>query len=554
MSLKFNKMPQGKIKDFIKNKLKTDNKLQRKSQKNKKSNINDSENVKSVVNDESVEKTKLEYENKVIDNEYNGTDDINNVTKDEDTKEVEEEKVPVDAQFVIDVSPSKLTATLTISEPLNGGRYITTTEVNEELSKLKIVYGIDNNAIEYAIVSRMVGSIDIAFGVSHIDGDNARIIDHFDKVKSKKPLEKADGTIDFKCLDFIDIVNEGDVISELVPHTEGTKGTDIFGKTINCKAGKPLKLSAGSNTYITEDGLLLIAEVTGYIHYKGKSFSVEDILTIKEDVNNTTGNIEFNGNVVIGGDVCEGYTVRADGDVLIKGSVIGSSIYSKKNVVVEKGINGSYKGNIHVDGDLTSKFIENCNVVCRGNIYCENILNSTVVCNNGIDVTSGRGVIVGGNISSSGEIKCKCVGSSGGTSTNITIGMTLEVLNQKNELVLELQQLKEQLVQIEQNIMYINGKLECSTINEEINNLLIKLKKEKPVNLLMQRHIQRQLVAIYEELSNNKECKFTADIAYYHTDITLSETNYYLEKDYINVKVFLDDEGNPTIEKTLKEF
>jgi len=465
---------------------------------------------------------------------------------------LEIEKEPTNSEFTIDVSSSKMTATLVVSEPLNGGTYIEVEDVKQALISMNITYGIDEQLLESTILGKTVGSVDIAIGTNPINGENGKIIDKFDRVKTKKPLEKANGTIDFKSLDLIDIVEEGSVISELVPHTTGSPGFNIFGKEIQPKSGKPAKLNSGKNTYITDDELFLMSKISGNVYYKGNVFNIEDILNIKSDVDNSTGNIYFNGNVIINGDVLEGFTVKADGDILIKGSIIGGSIYGKKNIIIEKGINGSFRAVLQAEGDITSRFIENTNVVSKGDIFAECILNSTIVCNGHIDVTSGKGVIIGGEVSSYKGINCKVLGSSGGAYTNVSIGITLELTKKKKSLSLELKQLKEQNIQIEQNITYITSKVSKDNVPEPVKELLLKLKKEKPVNLLMQRHIQKQLSELYEEFFSNKKSTITADIAYYQTNITIAETSYFCDEDYVNVSAYVDDDGNPMILRTLK--
>lgn len=597
MAFKFNNKPkmENGIKNFIHNKKDVSKKNKLFSSK-KKNNKNDSTHI---LDDEKKSKTiEVDVKNNELDkdiinskkteltqNVEKSTDKLKDILDTKDTNKLEEQEQtderiiekeikkiekpkeigkkfvektipeePVNAEFSIEVSSSKMTATLTMTEALNGGDFVLLENVYSKLKMLGIVYGVDKKAIERAIVSKMVGSVDIAFGTEAVDGENAKIINHYDKIKSKKPLEKANGTIDFKCLDFIDVLNEGDIISELIPATEGQNGKNVLGRNIPCKKGKVAKLTAGKNTFVTEDGLLLIAKATGHITYKQNTFFVEDILTIKSDIDNKTGNIEFNGNVIIDGDVCEGYSVTADGNILIKGSVVSSYIHCKGNIVVEKGINGGFKGNLQIGGNITSRFIENCNVVCKGDIFTECILNCSIICDGLIEATSGKGVIAGGYLSSNKEVKCKVLGSSGGTVTNVNIGMTLDILNKKKELTLELDQLKEQIIKIEQNIAYINSKLENREIPAEIKALLLRLKKEKPVNLLTQRHLQKQLAVIYDELASNRECSFNAEKVYYHSSITMANTQYICEKDYINVSAYINDEGEPVIEKKLKEF
>lgn len=99
---------------------------------------------------------------------------------------------------------------------------------------------------------------------------------------------------------------------------------------IKGKDGKPPHIPAGKNTVLSEDKTKLLADIDGEVVYEGNKFNVKNLLTINHDVDNSIGNIDFTGDILIKGDVREGYSVKAEGDVTIFGTVEGATGYCRR--------------------------------------------------------------------------------------------------------------------------------------------------------------------------------------------------------------------------------
>lgn len=82
------------------------------------------------------------------------------------------------------------------------------------------------------------------------------------------------------------------------------------------------------------------------------SLAIESVYEIKEDVSLKTGNIDFNGTVIIRGDVPTGFSIKASGDILIDGLVEAAHIEAKGSVTIVKGIVGSRTGGIIAGGKM----------------------------------------------------------------------------------------------------------------------------------------------------------------------------------------------------------
>src|SRR5690554_1006111 len=72
----------------------------------------------------------------------------------------------------------------------------------------------------------------IAEGKKPIDGKNGKIKYHFDFEKPLLPKINPDGTVDYKDLDAINVVKNGDIIAEIIPPIDGEDGIKVNGEPI----------------------------------------------------------------------------------------------------------------------------------------------------------------------------------------------------------------------------------------------------------------------------------------------------------------------------------
>jgi len=57
-----------------------------------------------------------------------------------------------------------------------------------------------------------------------------------------------------------------------------------------------------------------------------------------------TGNIFFNGNVVVCGTVLDGFEIKADGDIIVSKIVESATLTAGRDVIVKGGVLGRGKG------------------------------------------------------------------------------------------------------------------------------------------------------------------------------------------------------------------
>jgi uncharacterized protein (DUF342 family) len=340
---------------------------------------------------------------------------------------------PVDEKCTVDVMSDKMTAILRMFPPSTGGLPTSKAKILDMMNASRITTGIDTKAIEDALADRQYCTdIVVARGKKVTAGRDASIVYHFDTDNSMRPELKEDGTVDFFKLNMLHHCTKGQVLAEIIPEQKGDDGVDVYGNITPAREVKRATFAHGRNLEISEDGLQLISMVDGHASLVEGSVFVADVYSV-ENVDTSTGNIEYHGNVEVKGNVCENFSVKTDGNVFVKGVVEGAVIEAGGNIVIARGMYGQNKGRLKAGGNIIAKFLSAADVEADGFVEAEQILNSKVVAT-AVHAEAGKGLINGGKIVAKSAVSVKNAGSPMGTSTILEVGTDSDAKKRLMEL------------------------------------------------------------------------------------------------------------------------
>lgn len=358
--------------------------------------------------------------------------------------EPQEEK-KIDSECIVAVSKDAMKAFITLTKPI-GGADITEKAIYEALKLNNVVFNIKETEIKEAVENKIYDrEIIVAEGLEPLNGKDAVLNYHFDiSTERSINIDKA-GKIDYHELSLIKNVNAGDVLVTLTPNTQGTNGKNILGQEVPGKDGKKLALPRGRNVEVGADGLHLVASINGEVKLLDGKVNVFSVYEVKHNVDNSTGNIRFNGKVVVMGNVLTGFVIEAEGDVEVYGVVEGALIRSNGNIILHRGIQGMNRGELYCEGDLIAKFIENSKIEVRGNINSDAIMHSQVICGKKLEASGRKGLLVGGTFKVGEEIKAKVIGSPMATITELEVGVNPDMRKKYEDIKNELKQITDNL-------------------------------------------------------------------------------------------------------------
>ena len=439
-------------------------------------------------------------------------------------EEVESEPEGLDALPWFFISSDKLYAWMMLFPPTGNGQELSRDMIYQALLDQGILFGVNGRMADRLAHDnqRYFNLFLIARGKPAFDGKNGNIVDYFPRVVERILTVDEYDQVDYASLNLIHNVKEGQEICRLIRPTEGEPGRTVLDQEIPAKSGKSVTLPKGRNTEISEDGDALVALADGHVEFTGRSFQVKPVLDVPGNVDFSTGNIKFLGDVNIKGDVLTGFTVRAMGSIWVGGVIeAGSSVEAGGDLTVVKGILGDGTTIVRAQRCVFSKYIENATIYARENLQTDAIINGGIYCDGEVVVRSGRGVIMGGRTWAAKKVSATTVGSKSERRTSIVLG-GLPCTS------FELEQVRRELKELEIE----HERLECQLDSAAKASLLSKIRMKLSAAELRLQQLEENLQDVKEELDGKEdEGRLECGVAYAGTEVRFGKEMVRLQRE-----------------------
>lgn len=416
----------------------------------------------------------------------------------------------ISEQYALNVSNDFMSATMRFYPPSETGKRLTFDEVINDLRHRNILYGIQMQVLQNHFMSEgcYCTDLEVAKGREPRHGVDDKIKYFFNTNIHAQPDQREDGTVDYYNLNMINHCTKGDVLAQIIRGANGEYGTNIQGRQIAPREVKHAVLRHGKNIQLSEDGLSITSMVDGHVMLVDEDVFVSDVYEV-ENVDTSTGNIEYTGSVQINGNVTNGFTVEASGNVVINGIVEGAHIIAGGNIIIARGMNGMTRGTLKAGGNVIAKFIENATVEAEGYINTESILHSKVSAGTEIEVTGKKGFITGGRVQAGSQITVKTLGAVMGASTIVEVGVDPKVKTEFAQCQREVAELV-RLIKTEQPV--IAGFAEKRAKGARITPDQFQYVKEVAVRLEQQKKELEEKNARMQELRQHFELQSQARV------------------------------------------
>lgn len=361
-------------------------------------------------------------------------------------------------QLILDVSENAMTAYVCLPSFEVTGEY--SAEDVIDIIKLKgVKLGILEDNISDAIKKREFGElILVAEGKEPIPGRDGYYEFLFNTSPDGKPKRLPDGSVDYYNINLIEGVSEGQELARYIPKLNGSGGYNIGGKILMPPPMRELPPLRGRGFEISEDGLSYKALYDGKVVLDMGRLDVKSIYMVTSDVDLSTGNINFKGDLDIMGDIKSGMEVKATGNITVGGLVEDAIIEAGKNVLVRRGFIGAGKGKIKAGGNVMAQFYENCDVHADGNINGDYAINCELTAETDIVIKGRNGSIVGGRYKAGRLIRAKEIGSPIAAKTIIAVGIDDMTIINKKKIEEDIIEAEEKIEKIEQALALMDGK------------------------------------------------------------------------------------------------
>lgn len=448
-----------------------------------------------------------------------------------------------DESVSVALAPEAMNAMARFYPPSTGGRMLTREDILHQLGRQGIKFGIIDTVIEEFLNNReYCKSYVLAQAELPKEGRDAVIEYHFNTDLTRKPKMNDDGSVDFHQLDTVSHVEKDMELATLTPAVQGKPGTDVLGRPINPKKVNIKFLRQVKNTHLSPDGLRLICDVSGHVMFVEGQIFVSDTYKVPANVDASTGDIVYNGNVEVAGNVNTGYKIEATGDIIVNGVVEGAELYAGSQIILKRGIQGMSKGVLKAGSNIISKFIESATVTAAGFVQTESIMHSVVNAGAEITVKGRKGFITGGSIRSGKYIDAKTAGSVMGTNTNIEVGVNMNLTEEKKKLESERAELMAQTDKAEKIILFISKKIkEREQLPPDKLEQFKTLSSQKKIMENRIAEIENRIIQIDDELDNSVGGYILIDdIIYPGCKVTVSNVSTFIRTETKHCRLVRD--------------
>lgn len=274
--------------------------------------------------------------------------------------------------------------------------------------------------------------------------------------------------------------------------------------------------------------------------------SVTDMFTV-DNVGVNSGNINFNGSVIVKQNVEAGYIIESGGNVQINGNVERSKIKSTGDIFVKGGIIGYYLDGIEAGNNLICKFAENSVINTSGNISVgEELLNCKILCGGRVAAEGKKGQIIGGETVAAEGIDVLSLGSNSEIKTFVEVGNNPLLVKEIERKEKEVAELRHKLLEIERTVTYLEdiknyAEYKFTPENEE------RLKTLEKMKFSMSYYVTEAELSLaqyrIEEGTNKDAVVRVRNVCYPGVVIQIRDRKYKVTEKMTNVIFYFDDDS-----------
>lgn len=459
-----------------------------------------------------------------------------------------------DASVSVTISNDQMSAEMTIESPYAGS-----VPTYEELLALLRQKGVNRGISKKRIKNLLFQASDahsgiqftdiVAIGLPAKDGKPSRLKSLFPNALDRilQPQEAGNNKVNMRNLGDILCVQAKIAVAERKPPGKGRAGYTVTDSPLCPNEGQWIPIKLGANTSISpQDENIILAEVSGQPKFENDVMNVDNTFQTK-GVNVGTGNINYDGAIIVNGDVTESMEVIAKGDITINGFVESATIKAGGDIIITEGAMGKMNE-------------EDCKLYAKGSVFVQHGQGLDIVANKNLNVRKqlaysrvkcGGIVTIGepdrpmGNLFAS-TLQCGStlyagtIGAVSGSSLIVDFSESVNTLNARYEAVLtSLKQLRENNFDHQIKLRELHAKHVPNGLLNQLNKIDAVFESEK--------HLLKWLETVEQDLRQakidfEKNAKVVAHKELFPgVSIKMNKRHWRSEKEYLKSVVSLEE-------------
>lgn len=395
------------------------------------------------------------------------------------------------------ISSDGLSATLVLTAPY-GGRVPTVDILCNLAFNAGIQRGLSRKRVEALLLELSkappgaVLESEVARGLPPRDGKHSKLIPLVPNALERvlQPQQTDNDRVDMRNLGEVVCVKIHTPVLRREPPTPGRHGYDVKGNALPAQPGKLQEFKLGKGTVVSDsDPNLLVAAISGMPKFADNSMTIDETFTCS-GVNVGSGHVDYDGAVLVNGDVTEKMQIKATGDVTINGFVESALIEAGGDIIITEGAMGKMADGqlehscfLKAAGSIHVQHGQGIDIQCGGNVTVSRQLAYSRIQSGG-SITVGRidnpqGNLFACDIVSQGSVQAGTVGAVSGSTLKIDFSPGFsKLLERKDALDDLLKQLRNNNSRHKEKLDLIKTRLLPAEIRQKVDNALDMLNNE----------------------------------------------------------------------------
>ncbi len=319
-------------------------------------------------------------------------------------------------------------------------------EIVRALNAYGIRHGILKENIKDVINKKKYNrTILVAKGKPATRGENGRYEFFFDTEHDYKPVILPDGTCDYSAVKMFETVGNGQKIAVYHAATFGSAGYTVTGTLVPSNKGKEKSVLMGRGFSLLPDGKTYVSCMAGKIELLSENHIEITRMCMLDEVSAATGRVEFEGSVVVNGNVGKGSVIHATEDIIVNGITEAAEIVAGGNVILKGGALGKDGGIIKAGKSVNGNFFEYMRVIAGENIEANYSLNSDLKADEFVTMRGKTGMIAGGTVISKKGVVVYDLGNRAKIPTFLKLGVSDDMMKARHNIELKIREAEKQL-------------------------------------------------------------------------------------------------------------
>jgi uncharacterized protein (DUF342 family) len=256
-----------------------------------------------------------------------------------------------------------------------------------------------------------------------VDGQDGRLewVEGFDPNAGPAPAaEQGDSdTVDYYNQVSYVRVTAGTHVATIHAPTPGEDGCDVTGRAMKAKPGRRCDVKVDSSLDVDASGRV-VARVDGILEYEHGVLKVSRLFEVRGAVDFATGNIDFDGTVVVREGIRDRFKVKATEDITVDGLIEAATIMCGRNFTGHQGMAAKGRGKLVVAGNALAHYLNDVKGRIKGDLTVHRELINCALAIGG-NLICDQGTMIGGNVAVGGGVRIAALGSGAGRPTTLIL-------------------------------------------------------------------------------------------------------------------------------------